>query len=198
MSIKSEFPFKICHECLNSVKEHERHKRSKESKNRKPHSKTEEQKRHQFALEQEKSEIDENLVRIGRLVKSVSQTVNDHFEEVRREINLKREMLLREVHNKSNESIRRANLEEESLYKKLNEKILDHKIEFENENKTLTKLMANGKLDLMQIDDYKRKNIGRLNSFESFLLGSGLSREFFFKSISKENQSSLHEKVIIL
>jgi hypothetical protein len=174
MSVKSKFPYKICHECLNSIKDHECHTKTK---NKRPQFTDDEEKRHYFTINQEKNEMDKNLDKISLLVKSFSQTVNDHFENVRKEIDLRREILLRQVHNKSNELIRRANLKEESLFKKLNEKIIQNKDEFENDNKALIKLNADGELDLRQIDEFKRRYNEKLNEIES-LIDSGLSSEF--------------------
>ena len=190
MSVKSKFPYKICHECLNSVKDHECHTKTK---NKIPQFKNDEEKRHYFTINQERNEIDNNLEKIGLLVKSFSQTVNDHFENVRKEIDLRREMLLRQVHNKSNELIRRANLKEESLFKKLNEKIIKNKDEFENDNKALMKLNADGELDLKQIDEFKRRNNEKLNEIES-LIDLGLSSEFGFK---KDYNNTFSDKVTL-
>ena len=191
MSVKSKFPYKICHECLNSVKGHECHT---QTKNKSPQFKNDEEKRHYFTINQERNEIDKNLEKIGFMVKSFSQTVNDHFENVRKEIDLRREMLLTQVHYKSNELIRRANLKEESLFKELNEKIIKNKNEFENDNKALMKLNADGELDLKKIDEFKRRNNDKLNEIES-LIDLGLSSEFGFK---KDYNNTFSDKVTIL
>ncbi len=195
MSLKANFP--LCKECLKSAKHHKFHS---QIKNR--HFSTDEEQRHQLALEQEENAIDQNLASINFLVKSASKTVYDHFENVRNEINLRREILLKQVHNKSNELIKRSNLREESVIKKLNEKITESKIEFERENKRLIEVFRSEKLDLMQIEEFKRRNVNRLNEIESFLLGMDLTRDSSFKSVPNENKNlsminSINDKVMI-
>ena len=125
---------------------------------------TDEEKKNKLNIEKNIEKITSNLGDFELKYTQLSMNFSNHFTNIYKAINFRREMLIQEVHMISNEQIKNAKICEESFKKRLTETIKCNNVQFKYENEVDSTLKI---FRSIEVDSIK---LNELNSFHEVIL----------------------------